>query len=103
MAHFSSYHHALMVIFFLQVEYSFPVLKPDFFQGTDGVELIEIDSWQPSLPALPMLLMQYFSFYVDRFNWMLEVVSVRLGRRASRFEAPVDSRGIEPTFGRMLD
>mmetsp|Transcript_72211 Transcript_72211/g.135023 ORF Transcript_72211/g.135023 Transcript_72211/m.135023 type:complete len:723 (-) Transcript_72211:68-2236(-) len=92
--YFPSYTITLMVIFFLQVHHYFPILDPNFFQGRDGAEIIELDKWEPpENQPLPILILQYLHFFGEVYNWQHEVVSVRLGRRALRLEGVYDYYG----------
>eukprot|EP00439_Symbiodinium_sp_Y106_P068501 s1080_g11.t1 len=95
--HLSTYSFTLMAIFFLQVHpglhpnYRLPCISTASFDiaadpgdGTDPQGI----RWDMDL-QLSQVVWDFFHFYTNEYNWSEEVVSVRLGRRVSRYDPEV--------------
>jgi len=78
----SSYAFVLMVVYFLQIECSLPVL--DMEEDTSTMACLWHLENQSSIGSM---LSRFFEFYTNKFQWGSEVVSVRLGTRRSRYDA----------------
>lgn len=81
----SAYSFTLMAIYFMQVDPNvrLPCLPTHCFNGGDlPPQQFQQLKWTCALP-MSWLLYQFFRFFVGDFQWGTEVVSVRIGRRAT--------------------